>query len=247
MCEDGRAPPTADRPLCRLPSVAPRPATSPTAPVRPARAPQLTGPRPPGARRGEADGDPRPPAVPQRPRPPVALGTHSPRTRHPPPAARMFEDGRVPPSAAPLSTHPPAATMSEHDRVPRPPRPPRRAPPHRAPVPIRYNAPVSNRRSQVRHPVHLSAQLRHGGQAYDCTITNLSLGGCFVTHPARLPLGTRVEVSFRIPEYEQPISVGGAVRWANESGAGIQFDGLRAQEVWALNKFFVRFTVEALE
>jgi hypothetical protein len=28
------------------------------------------------------------------------------------------------------------------------------------------------------------------------------------------------------------------VRWADAKGIGIQFDGLRAQEVWALNEYF---------
>lgn len=105
--------------------------------------------------------------------------------------------------------------------------------------PFRYNGSVpDNRRSQTRYHIAIEAQLTVNGAASDQIITNLSLGGCGVGHPQRLGIGTRVEVAFRIPTHEDVIRVGGAVRWSNDDGSGVQFDGLRAKEVWALNKYF---------
>ena len=84
-----------------------------------------------------------------------------------------------------------------------------------------------------------------GDSAAERTINNLSLGGCHIVHDVRIGIGTRVSVSFRIPTHEDPIEVGGAVRWGGDEGAGVQFDGLRAKEVWALNKFFENMTASA--
>lgn len=58
------------------------------------------------------------------------------------------------------------------------------------------------------------------------------------------PLQTRLQVRFRIPTQPEPIEVGGEVRWIEQGspgqppGIGIRFQGLRAREVWALNRFF---------
>lgn len=97
---------------------------------------------------------------------------------------------------------------------------------------------MPNRRGQTRYDVVVDAQLTVDGTTVDRTINNLSLSGCHLVHDERIGIGTRVQVSFRIPNHEDPIQVGGAVRWSGEEGAGIQFDGLRAKEVWSLNKFF---------
>jgi hypothetical protein len=51
-------------------------------------------------------------------------------------------------------------------------------------------------------------------------------------------MGTRVKIRFRVPAHDQPIEVGAQVRWSTEDSIGVQFDGLRAREVWSLNKYF---------
>ena len=99
-----------------------------------------------------------------------------------------------------------------------------------------------NRRSSTRHEVSLDTTLRIGDQEHERTLTNLSLGGAFVEHDERLTIGTRVELVFRLPNREQPVSIGGQVRWVGDSGAGVQFDGLRAGEVWSLNRFLESFS-----
>lgn len=69
-------------------------------------------------------------------------------------------------------------------------------------------------------------------------IVNLSIGGALVTH-ARLPMGHRLHLSFRVPTLaEDAITIGAVVRWSTDLEIGVQFDGLRPKEVWALSKYF---------
>lgn len=76
-------------------------------------------------------------------------------------------------------------------------------------------------------------------------VVNLSLGGALVTAGAKFSMGQRVNVSFSIPTLETPIEVGATVRWSDDKATGLQFDGLRARDVWALNKFFEQLTSSA--
>jgi hypothetical protein len=97
------------------------------------------------------------------------------------------------------------------------------------------------RRLQTRHDVEVPATFEVDGQAWEGQIQNLSLGGAFLSasfEEAQLTSGTRGNVSFRIPTHDETISVGALIRWASADGVGLQFDGLRAREVWSLNKFF---------
>jgi hypothetical protein len=98
-----------------------------------------------------------------------------------------------------------------------------------------------NRRSSTRHDVELFASVTVDGASQEVRLQNLSLGGAFISYEGRLPMGKQVSISFTIPTQEQPIEVGGQVRWASDTGAGLQFDGLRARDVWSLNKYFEQF------
>lgn len=97
---------------------------------------------------------------------------------------------------------------------------------------------ADNRRTQTRHAVSLPARFMVDGAPRPCTVTNLSLGGAAVAAGNRLPMGQRVQIAFQIPTVEEAIEVGATVRWSNDESTGIQFDGLRARDVWALNKYF---------
>jgi hypothetical protein len=97
---------------------------------------------------------------------------------------------------------------------------------------------VAQNRQTQRHEVNLAGTARIGDDTQPVVIRNISLGGAFLETKARLAMETHLELSFRVPTQEQPLSVSGRVRWSTEDGAGVQFDGLRAREVWSLNKFF---------
>lgn len=101
---------------------------------------------------------------------------------------------------------------------------------------------AANRRIQTRHVVSLPIILTVDGTANDCTMLNLSLGGAQVVANTKFSMGQRVQVRFHIPTTADAIEVGGTVRWSNAEGVGVQFDGLRARDVWALNEYFKQFS-----
>jgi hypothetical protein len=96
---------------------------------------------------------------------------------------------------------------------------------------------AENRRSSTRHDVDLAVSVVSQGATAQLKMQNLSLGGALI-EMKRLPLGERVTVKFSLPTVEEPIETAATVRWATESAVGVQFDGLRAKDVWALNKYF---------
>jgi hypothetical protein len=69
-------------------------------------------------------------------------------------------------------------------------------------------------------------------------MVNLSLGGALIAYSERVPLGSYLDISFRVPTLEQPITTRAQVRWSSDEALGVQFDGLRAREVWSLGEFF---------
>ena len=102
--------------------------------------------------------------------------------------------------------------------------------------------PRDHRRVDRRFERRIPIELTHEGATLAAETRNLSLGGVFIATDARLPYGARVQLRFQVPTLPQLIEVGGQVRWCDSTegaeGLGIRFDGLRAREVWALNKFF---------
>ncbi|HKE16595.1 MAG TPA: PilZ domain-containing protein [Kofleriaceae bacterium] len=105
---------------------------------------------------------------------------------------------------------------------------------------------TDNRRSATRHEVAIAVTALVRGrsiessleQRFDGTIRNLSLGGAFVHIGRRLAIGTPVSLRFEIPTHARPIEASAVVRWTSGEGVGVQFEGLRAAEVFALGKFF---------
>lgn len=99
---------------------------------------------------------------------------------------------------------------------------------------------MSEYRRSTRHHVSIAAKLTFDGSSYEATITNLSLGGASAASMApKHSMGQRVTVSFKVPTQQHMVEIGSTVRWADSNGGvGLQFDGLRAQDVWALNEYF---------
>ena len=97
---------------------------------------------------------------------------------------------------------------------------------------------MADNRRATRHNVSLPVKLTVDGVPNDCTMLNLSLGGALVAAKAKYAMGHRVQVSFHVPSMAEAIEVGATVRWSTSEGVGVQFDGLRARDVWALNEYF---------
>ena len=104
---------------------------------------------------------------------------------------------------------------------------------------------ADNRRTSTRHVVSLAGQLGVNGQTQTVTLINLSLGGALIAAGAKYSMGQRVTITFAIPTVETPIEVGATVRWSDDKATGLQFDGLRARDVWALNKYFEQLPAQS--
>lgn len=98
------------------------------------------------------------------------------------------------------------------------------------------------RRTDPRYDRRIEVEIVAAGARQTALTRNISLGGMFVETIDPLPVQTPVVVRFKVPTQSEPIEVGGEVRWLEQVGAvygmGVRFAGLRAREVWALNRFF---------
>jgi uncharacterized protein (TIGR02266 family) len=102
---------------------------------------------------------------------------------------------------------------------------------------------VEHRRSDRRYERRVSVDVTHEGSSFSAHTRNISLGGVFIESESPLPFGARVSLKFRVSTQSEAVEVEGQVRWlemeeGHVHGIGIRFDGLRARDVWALNKFF---------
>jgi hypothetical protein len=100
---------------------------------------------------------------------------------------------------------------------------------------------VTNVRASTRHDCELAVTVLVVGSASEpehLLARNVSLGGAFLVGAFRPPFNARVRLSLTLPGTDRPIDVEGTVRWQNDEGFAVQFDGLRARDVWALGKFF---------
>jgi uncharacterized protein (TIGR02266 family) len=100
------------------------------------------------------------------------------------------------------------------------------------------------RRIDPRYERQLEVEMLFDGKKQVTRTRNLSLGGLYVETPFPIPIGTTVQLRFQLPTQPEPVEVNGDVRWvvskgsSDEIGMGIRFQGLRARDVWALNRFF---------
>ncbi|MCA9709568.1 MAG: PilZ domain-containing protein [Myxococcales bacterium] len=104
------------------------------------------------------------------------------------------------------------------------------------------------KRANTRYMVRLETQIIHGDQSTTGWIVDLSLGGALVevSSEASIRVGSRLDVSFGLPELDQPLTAKAEVRWVEEHAIGIQFvTGFRAKQTWALGKFLERQTPAA--
>jgi uncharacterized protein (TIGR02266 family) len=100
------------------------------------------------------------------------------------------------------------------------------------------------RRTDPRYERRVEVEIVAAGKNYRVTTRNLSLGGMFVDIDEPLPEQTTIQVRFKVPTQPEMVDVAGEIRWVERgapgkpSGMGIRFQGLRARDVWALNRFF---------
>ena len=92
-------------------------------------------------------------------------------------------------------------------------------------------------RAQPRVDFVTDVQLSSGDIRLDGRTADLSQGGAFVEVEQVLPIGTRVELSIRLPGVRGICLIPSIVRWSSvDRGVGLQFESLRPIEVWAINR-----------
>ena len=101
------------------------------------------------------------------------------------------------------------------------------------------------RRIDPRYDRQLEIEVLFEGKKQTSQTLNISLGGLYLESASPLPIGTTVQLRFQLPTQPEPVEVAGDVRWVvkkegpgDKSGIGIRFQGLRARDVWALNRYF---------
>ena len=98
---------------------------------------------------------------------------------------------------------------------------------------------ANNRRAQQRFDIELPVDVTYVGQTFATTCRNVSLGGMFLRLLEPIPFGALVRLRFVLPELDHPVEVDAHVRWVQpDAGIGVQYGGLRAREVWALQQLF---------
>jgi PilZ domain len=93
------------------------------------------------------------------------------------------------------------------------------------------------RRQFVRHACRMAAQiiLQNGSLRMSATVTDISLGGCYVEMLSPLPVDTFVDIA--ISPGESTLQLSGRVRSSETNfGMGVSFTGMRPQDFEVLRK-----------
>ena len=101
------------------------------------------------------------------------------------------------------------------------------------------------RRAHPRHDVELDVSLESESNFYMGLTENLSEGGLFIATHVVKPIGTTVEVSFKLPHVEGAIMAVGVVRWTREysetsdtsPGMGVRFERIAPEHVEQIREF----------
>ncbi|HET9624046.1 MAG TPA: PilZ domain-containing protein [Kofleriaceae bacterium] len=109
------------------------------------------------------------------------------------------------------------------------------------------NPRLTDHDASTRHqPVDIPASVRVSGdelRVQTCRLHSLSLGGAFL-EIERLPVGTLVNVTFRLPTADERLFLDAVVQWSSDEGVSVLFDSLRASEVWMLWRFLSSLTTD---
>jgi hypothetical protein len=93
------------------------------------------------------------------------------------------------------------------------------------------------RRASSRIAVQMAATVTIASTDFDCVLVNLSLGGAQVCCGLPVALGERIGLFFVLDGLREVVDTTAIVRWRHDTELGVQFDGLRAREMWALGQF----------
>jgi uncharacterized protein (TIGR02266 family) len=101
------------------------------------------------------------------------------------------------------------------------------------------------RRAHTRQDVELEVSLESESNFYMGLTENLSEGGLFIATHQLKPLGTQIDVSFKLPHVAEAIKAKGVVRWVREysessdtmPGLGVRFEHIAPEQVEQIREF----------
>jgi len=95
-----------------------------------------------------------------------------------------------------------------------------------------------NRRANPRIPVAVPISFQAGGVIAGARTQDLGRGGVAIRTMEPLPLGTMIELTFRLPGSSRDITAEGRVAWSDRRvGMGVQFEKLSSEAQQVLNAF----------
>jgi uncharacterized protein (TIGR02266 family) len=95
-----------------------------------------------------------------------------------------------------------------------------------------------NRRANPRVPVAVPVSFQAGGTIAGARTQDIGRGGVAIRTMDPLPLGTQIDLTFRLPGSSQDITASGRVAWSDRRvGMGVQFEKLTAEAQQFLNSF----------
>ena len=96
----------------------------------------------------------------------------------------------------------------------------------------------TEKRAYSRYEYRTPIEVAVGEHELSGLSINLSLGGMLLQTAETLPFGTRLRLRFRLPALDADTEVYATVRWVTKTAMGVQFESLRARDVWGLNRLF---------
>src|SRR5256885_15661416 len=87
---------------------------------------------------------------------------------------------------------------------------------------------ASDKRKQERVPIELWIEAERDGELYFQRASNLSVGGAFFAQTIPLPLGTKVQLKFELPNDPVEVRCHGEIVTAKDLGMGVSFLDLKS-------------------
>lgn len=88
----------------------------------------------------------------------------------------------------------------------------------------------SSMREHLRKNCQLDVVFSTRGQEHEDVIRNISTVGVFVETDTTLSIGQEMVLTFKLPNYQQPLTLDAHVAWIGGKGIGIQFTNLSSYQ-----------------
>ena len=104
---------------------------------------------------------------------------------------------------------------------------------------------MSQKRQHQRIEFEAEVELEIDGKTQPGQTINISQGGIYVETQPTPDFGTKLSLFIDLPGIRETCKIPSIVRWVKDDGGiGLQFEQLRAIEMWGINKLLSALTKE---